>query len=114
VNVEHFRELLLAERKRVAGAIEYLHHENAGSMEEETPETGMADTATVTVDREVDYSLEGHSAHVLAEIDQALRRIDEGTFGTCARCGKPIGEERLEAMPYATLCIACKRIEERG
>ena len=114
MNVEHFRELLLAERKRVAGAIEYLHHENAGSMEEETPETGMADTATVTVDREVDYSLEGHSAHVLAEIDQALRRIDEGTFGTCARCGKPIGEERLEAMPYATLCIACKRIEERG
>jgi RNA polymerase-binding protein DksA len=114
VNVEHFRELLLAERKRVADAIEYLHHENSGSMEEEAPETGMADTATVTVDREVDYSLEGHSAHVLAEIDEALERIEAGTFGTCARCGKPIGEERLEAMPYATLCIECKRIEERG
>jgi RNA polymerase-binding protein DksA len=114
VNVEHFRELLLAERKRVVDAIEYLHHENAGSMEEEAPETGMADTATVTVDREVDYSLEGHSAHVLAEIDDALKRVDDGTFGTCARCGKPIGEDRLEAMPYATLCIECKRIEERG
>ena len=113
MNVEHFREQLVAERKRVVDAIEYLHHENSGSMEEETPETGMADTATVTLDREVDYSLEGHSAHVLAEIDAALRRIDEGTFGACARCGKPIGEERLEAMPYATLCIECKRIEER-
>ena len=40
--------------------------------------------------------------------------IDDGTFGTCGRCGKPISEERLEAMPYATLCIECKRLEERG
>lgn len=114
MNVEHFRELLLAERKRVADAINYLHHENAGSMEEEVPETGMADTATVTVDREVDYSLEGHSAHVLAEIDRALERIEDGTYGKCVRCGREISEERLEAMPYATLCIECKRSEERG
>ncbi len=83
-------------------------------MDEEMPETGMADTATVTVDRELDYSLEENSAHVLREIDAALGRIDDGTFGTCTRCGKPIGEERLEAMPYVTLCIECKRLEERG
>ena len=94
MNVEHFRELLLAERKRVVDAIDYLHHENAGSMEEEAPETGMADTATVTVDREVDYSLEGHSAHVLGEIDEALKRIDDGTFGTCLNCGRVISGDR--------------------
>jgi len=108
VNAERFRELLLDERRRVTEAIEYLHAENAGSMDEEMPETGMADTATVTVDRELDYSLEGNSAHVLMEIEAALGRIDNGT------CGKPIGEERLEAMPYVTLCIECKRLEERG
>ena len=114
VNAERFREPLLEERRRVTEAIEYLHAENAGSMDEEIPETGMADTATVTVDRELDYSLEENSVHVLREIDGALGRIDNGTFGTCTRCGKPIGEERLEAMPYVTLCIACKRLEERG
>ena len=114
MNAERFRELLLDERRRVTEAIEYLHAENAGSMDEEIPETGMADTATVTVDRELDYSLEENSAHVLREIEAALGRIDNGTFGTCTRCGKPIGEERLEAMPYVTLCIECKRLEERG
>ncbi len=114
MNLERFRELLVAERKRVRDTIEHLQHENPGSMGEETPETGIADTGTVTLDREVEYSLEGQSAHVLAEIDAALKRIDQGTFGACARCGNPIGEERLEAMPYATLCIACKRLEERS
>jgi RNA polymerase-binding transcription factor len=114
VNAERYRELLLEERRRVTEAIEYLHAENAGSMDEEIPETGMADTATVTIDRELDYSLEENSAHVLREIEAALGRIDNGTFGTCARCRKPIGDDRLEAMPYVTLCIECKRLEERG
>jgi DnaK suppressor protein len=114
VNTDRFRDLLLEERGRVTDAIEYLQKENAGSLEEETPETGDADTATVTVDREMDYSLEENSAHVLTEIDAALARIADGSYGRCSRCGKPIGEERLEAMPYATLCIECKRLEERG
>jgi DnaK suppressor protein len=114
VNSERYRELLLEERRRVTDAIAYLQTENPGSMDEEIPETGMADTATVTLDREVDYSLEENAAHVLREIDDALKRLDDGTFGTCRRCGKPIGEERLDAMPYVTLCIDCKRLEERG
>ena len=114
MNVERFRTLLVDERRRVSDAIDNLHHENAGSMDDEAPETGDADTATVTVDREMDYSLEENSVHVLREIDGALERIENGTFGLCTRCGKQIGEERLEAMPYATLCIECKRLEERG
>lgn len=114
MNVERFRELLLEERKRVSDSIEYLRHENSGSMEDEVPETGLADTATVTVDREMDFSLEENSHQILGEIDAALERIESGTFGKCARCDRPIAEERLEAMPYATLCIECKRLEERG
>ena len=118
MNVDRFRELLVGERQRVAHAIEYLHEENPGSIEDETQEARidqhLADTATVTVDRELDYSLEEHSTYVLKEIDAALKRIEDGTFGICARCGKPIAEERLEAVPYATLCIDCKRLEERG
>jgi DnaK suppressor protein len=111
VNTDRFRELLLAERERVSGAIAYLHAENSGSQGDEIPETGIADTGSVTLDREVDYSLEENSAHVLREIEAALARIEAGTFGTCDSCGKPIAEERLEAMPYATKCIDCKRLE---
>ena len=114
MRVEHFRDLLVEERRRIAEAIDNLHQENAGSMEDEVPETGMADTGTVTLDRELDYSLEENAVRALREIDAALGRIDSGSYGLCARCGKPIAEERLEAMPYATLCIECKRREERS
>jgi DnaK suppressor protein len=47
-------------------------------------------------------------------INDALKRIEDGTYGICANCGKPIGEERLAAIPWATHCIDCKRLEERG
>lgn len=116
--MDRFRELLLEERSRVAAAIDYLHEENPGSIEDETQAAGsdnhLAETASATLDREIDYSLEENSEHVLAAIDEALRRIADGTFGACARCGNPIGEARLEAMPYATKCIDCKRLEERA
>ena len=49
----------------------------------------------------------------LAHVDAALKRIEEGTYGVCANCGKPIQPERLEAMPWVTLCIDCKRLAER-
>ena len=47
-------------------------------------------------------------------IDGALERIDEGTYGTCVTCARPIGEDRLAAIPWATQCIDCRRAEERG
>jgi RNA polymerase-binding protein DksA len=110
--------MLLEERTRVASAIDYLHGENPGTItegeEEETFDNHLADSATVTFTREMDYSLEENSGHVLSAIDEALRKIEDGTFGQCARCGNPIAEERLEAMPYATKCIDCKRLEERA
>jgi DnaK suppressor protein len=118
VDVDRFRQLLEEERRRVADAIEYLHKENPGSIEDETEDqtsdNHMAETATATLDREIDYTLEENSEHVLAAIDAALKRIEDGTFGTCVNCGKPIAEERLAAIPWATHCIDCKRLEERG
>ena len=73
----------------------------------------LGDTATETYDRELGYTLEENSEHVLAEIDAALKRIEDGTYGTCTNCGKEIPEERLEARPWATLCIDCQRERER-
>ena len=102
----------------MANGLHHLHEQNSGSIEDETEEetydNHLADSATATLNREIDYTLEENSEHVLAAIEEALRRIDEGSFGTCARCGKPIAEERLEAIPYAIRCIDCKRLEERG
>ena len=70
--------------------------------------------ATVTFDRELDYSLEENEERLLEAIDAALTRIDDGTYGICSACGQPVGEERLEALPWTTQCIDCKRKEERG
>ena len=117
VDVDRFRQLLEEERVRVLDAIEYLHKENPGSIEDETEDQtqdNLADTATATLDREIDYTLEENSEHVLEAIEAALKRIEDGTYGTCVNCGKPITEERLAAIPWATHCIDCKRLEERG
>jgi RNA polymerase-binding protein DksA len=118
VDVDQFGELLREERQRVIDAIEYLHKENPGSIEDETDDettdNHIAETATVTVDREIDYTLEENSENVLLSIDGALERIQAGTYGTCVNCGKPIAEDRLAAIPWATTCIDCKRLEERG
>jgi DnaK suppressor protein len=118
VEVDRFRPLLEEERRRVLDAIDYLHKENPGSIEDkapdETSDNHLADTATETLDREIDDTLEENSENVLAAIDAALQRIEEGTYGKCVNCGKEIGEERLAALPWATLCIDCRRLEERG
>ena len=118
IDTEPFRQRLLEERRRVVAAIDYLHQENPGSLEDETEEmpldNHLAETATATLDREIDYTLEGNSHGILSAIDEALARMDEGTYGICQRCGRPIGEERLEAIPWATLCIDDKREDERS
>ncbi|HEX3255345.1 MAG TPA: TraR/DksA C4-type zinc finger protein [Gaiellaceae bacterium] len=118
MNTDRYRDVLLGERERVSAAIQHLHDDNAGSIEDETEEetydNHLADSATATLNREIDYSLEENSEHMLTAIDEALQRIESGTFGTCKRCGNPIAEERLEAIPYANRCIDCKRLEERG
>jgi RNA polymerase-binding protein DksA len=118
VDTERFRTRLLEERRRVLEAIHYLHDENPGSIQDETQENPidnhLGETASVTLDREIDYTLEANEGRVLTAIDAALKRIEDGTFGTCRSCGRPVGDERLEALPYTTQCIDCKRKEERG
>jgi RNA polymerase-binding protein DksA len=114
IDTDHFRERLLDERKRVVAAIQNLQDDHSGTLSDEAGEetaydNHLADTATETYDRELDYSLEENSGHVLAEIDAALKRIDDGTYGICTNKGEQIPVERLEALPWATLCIDCQR-----
>jgi RNA polymerase-binding protein DksA len=117
IDTESFRERLLEERARASAAIDNLHADHPGSIEDESGDasvdTHLGDVATVTFDRELDYTLEDSEEAKLAAIDSALARIEEGTFGTCQNCGQQIALERLEALPYAELCIDCKRRSER-
>lgn len=73
-----------------------------------------ADAGSASFERETAQSLSNHARRQLAQIDEALRRMDAGTYGTCERCGNPIETERLEALPQATLCMDCKRRDETG
>jgi RNA polymerase-binding protein DksA len=118
VDADHFRKRLLEERERVQEALDYLHDENPGSIQDETQDSTAdnhpGDMATVTFDRELDYTLEENEGRLLEAIDASLKRIDDGTYGMCVNCGQPIGAERLEALPWTTQCIDCKRKEERG
>ncbi|MDQ3662502.1 MAG: TraR/DksA C4-type zinc finger protein [Actinomycetota bacterium] len=73
----------------------------------------FADAGTATFDRERDLSLQNNSRDLIAQIDKALRRIDDGSYGTCERCGRSITAARLQALPHVSLCQDCKRREER-
>jgi RNA polymerase-binding protein DksA len=120
IDTEHFRDALLDERRRVEHALATLRDEHPGSLDDEveeiaaTSDNHLAETATATLGREIDYTLGENSEQVLSEIDAALKRIEEGTYGTCLSCGREIPRERLEAQPWASLCIDCKRRAEGG
>jgi len=117
IDFDRFRRELESERARLQHARTAVNH--ADSLLEETGDLAIgsgdhiADSATDTYMRELDGGLGENAEHILEEIEGALRRIDDGTYGVCTACGRLIGEERLEAVPYATLCIDDKRAQER-
>ena len=73
-----------------------------------------ADAGTFTFERERDLSIENNVRDLLHKIDRALARMDEGTYGICSRCGKPIEKARLKALPYADLCIKDAQAQARS
>ena len=73
----------------------------------------QADAGSKTFEREHEMSLANNARDMLEQVEHALARIDNGTYGVCESCGKPIGKYRLQAFPRATLCRACKEAEER-
>jgi RNA polymerase-binding protein DksA len=117
IDTEHFKQRLVEERQRAQEALERLQREDEGQLEDEQEEiqsdNHLGDMATSMYDRELDYTLEENVERVLGEIDAALQRIDDGTYGVCENGGEQIPPERLEAIPWTTLCIDCKRKDER-
>jgi RNA polymerase-binding protein DksA len=72
-----------------------------------------ADAGTFTFERERDLSIENNVRDLMQKIDAALKRLDDGTFGICVRCGKPIEKARLKALPYVELCIKDAQAQNR-
>ena len=73
----------------------------------------QADAGTKTFEREHEMSLAANSRDLLSQVERALQRLDNGSYGICENCGNPIGKARLQAFPRATLCVTCKQREER-
>jgi RNA polymerase-binding protein DksA len=113
----YYRQLLDL-RRRLGGDVRGVWDESVpGSPSEAGP--GIPDTLTDPGDigvheyeEQVDHALAGTEERLLEEVDAALERIGDGTFGRCGTCGRLIGHDRLRAVPYARLCIACARREE--
>jgi DnaK suppressor protein len=116
--IQELKEKLLAERKDLQAQLDELEQSSFSSDQSEiSGEMGFdeeyADAGTATFERERDLSLVNNLRDLMERIDKALAKIDEGTYGLCDRCGKPIEKLRLKALPYANLCIKDKQAEER-
>ncbi len=95
------RAQLTAEQQRVRDQLREL------GVDRDSYDEGFADSGQVTAERgEVD-ALVGSLRDTLQGIDDALEKLDQGTYGICESCGRPIAEARLEAKPAARLCMAC-------
>ncbi|MGQ0571491.1 MAG: TraR/DksA family transcriptional regulator [Armatimonadota bacterium] len=117
--LDEFRRMLDAERDRLSEELE--------AIEEHLPEVeqisldasggydeDLADVASDTFEREKGIAIEHSVQELLEQVEDALGRIEEGTFGICEVCKQPIHPDRLKALPYARLCINCKAREEQA
>jgi len=108
--LKHFENLLLSQLRQYT---EQIRTDQAAALE--LYDDGVKDSVDLSVldlNKEIALRLGEKSSQAVADIDQALLRIKEGTYGTCARCGKPIDERRLEAIPTARYDAACQAIIE--
>lgn len=86
----------------------------SGVTESNEPSYGnhLADQGTTTYQQEENLAIETHLARQIESIEETIARIENGTYGRCEDCGGPIGEERLQVLPTATLCISCQARRE--
>lgn len=100
--IEHQASL----RQQIAGLASAAQESHGG------PSNHMAEDATATFDQETTVSLQHGHERTLSQVDLALERISDGTYGSCERCGGEIDFARLKAVPYASLCMQCQRLLE--
>jgi DnaK suppressor protein len=112
--LDHYRQILLEQLRQHS---ELARGNQSDALEIAAADDGVKDVADQSVkdvSQEIEYRLSERESQLVADIDQALLRIDEGSYGVCARCGKEIPERRLDALPTARYDAECKAIIEQG
>ncbi len=117
--LEKFKEKLTKQREKISGEVgrltkDYLRKSAMDSSGDISSHPfHMADAASGAFDTEFNIGLAANEQDLLYEIDQALRRISEGTYGLCEKCGTPISMNRLKAVPFARYCIKHQESKEK-
>lgn len=114
-DLEYFKEIILKKRKKLMEELEALKEnatsEQSAGSSDSTYAYHMADVGTDAQEREKAFLWLARENKYLAHLNAALERIDNGEYGYCATCGKPIAKERLEEVPHTTHCVSCKNKE---
>ena len=113
-DLEHFRDLLLERRKRILSTVETMEEGALKASDQDFSVDHMADHGSDNFDQDLTLQLVETERKELFEIDRALARIDEGTYGICEATNEPIARPRLEAIPYARYGIEYQRRVEAG
>lgn len=116
--MKKYKKLLLKKRAALLEEIKELREDSTNTIKDATGDLSsysyhMADLGTDAQEREKKFLLASKSGRLIYHIDEALRRIEKGTYGKCHACGKDITRTRLEAVPHARFCIKCKEAEEK-
>lgn len=118
IELEKFKKLLLQKRDDIMSDVNHITEDTRKSSQKEASgdlsaySLHMADVASDSYDREFSLNVASGERNTLLDIDEALKRIKDKTYGKCAICGKSISKKRLSAVPHAKLCLPCKRKEE--
>jgi DnaK suppressor protein len=110
--LEKYRRLLVDKKNNLLSELAKTKNAEEETTEESTQD--IADKAVSSYTREFLYSLNDSERHTIQQIDQALARIDEGTYGFCLNCGNAMNEKRLTAIPWSRHCVDCQELEEKG
>lgn len=104
VPFEELRQRLEARRARMLDEIRHIDLRSKNSL---GYTNHQADDATFAEEQATNMALRQNAERLLAQVEDALTRLDEGTYGFCVQCGREIEADRLQALPYAALCLSC-------
>ena len=118
-DLKRFEERLLEERKKLMGQLGYLEKTMNQTQRDSSGDLSaysfhMADMGTDAMEREKAFLFASAEGRLLYSINEALRRLYREEYGMCESCGKEIGKARLEAVPYASLCVTCQEKQEKA
>lgn len=113
-----YRKVLMDIKEKITGQIKQISSDASSSQKDTAGDVSghalhMADVATDMYDREFSLGLASNDRELLYKVDEALKRIEDSTFGLCTECSKPIAVARLKAIPYAQTCLPCQEKIER-